>query len=65
MVSGVGVMNPKAQVVDAFPHEIREIEHAWIPLADGTRLAARLWLPVDAEERPVPAILEHLMTLNH
>ena len=49
MVSGIGVMNPKAQIVDAFPQEIREIEHAWIPLADGTRLAARLWLPVDAE----------------
>jgi putative CocE/NonD family hydrolase len=32
----------------------------WIPLADGTRLAARMWLPQDAEEHPVPAILEYL-----
>jgi len=31
-----------------------------IPLQDGTRLAARLWLPVDAEHHPVPAILEYL-----
>ena len=39
---------------------MREIEHAWIPLADGTRLAARIWLPEDAEDDPVPAILEYL-----
>ena len=31
-----------------FPHAVREIENEWIPLADGTRLAARLWLPDDA-----------------
>ncbi|WP_129141195.1 CocE/NonD family hydrolase [Modicisalibacter coralii] len=43
-----------------FPHAIREIEHLEIPLADGTRLAARIWLPEDAETRPVPAILEYL-----
>ena len=28
--------------------------------ADGTKLAARIWLPVDAETHPVPAILEYL-----
>ncbi|HSI00546.1 MAG TPA: CocE/NonD family hydrolase [Reyranella sp.] len=39
---------------------VREIENAWIPLADGTRLAARLWLPDDAERAPVPALLEYL-----
>lgn len=39
---------------------IREVENAWIPLADGTRLAARLWLPADAADDPVPAILEYL-----
>ena len=43
-----------------FPHTVREIEHTLIPLRDGVRLAARLWLPVDADERPVPAILEYL-----
>ena len=36
------------------------IENGWIPLADGTRLAARLWLPEDAEHDPVPAVLEYL-----
>jgi putative CocE/NonD family hydrolase len=39
---------------------IREIRNTWIPLGDGVRLGARIWLPVDAEERPVPAILEYL-----
>ncbi len=43
-----------------FPREIREIEHINIPLSDGTRLAARIWLPLDAEDRPVPAILEYI-----
>lgn len=38
--------------------EPREIENAWIPLADGARLAARVWLPAEAEA--VPAILEYL-----
>jgi putative CocE/NonD family hydrolase len=32
----------------------------FIPLRDGTRLAARVWLPEDADERPVPAVLEYL-----
>ena len=44
----------------ANPRSVREIEHLWIPLADGTRLAARMWLPEDAEADPVPAILEYI-----
>jgi uncharacterized protein len=43
-----------------FPRRTREIEHAWIPLSDGTRLAARIWLPVDAEDDAAPAVLEYL-----
>jgi predicted acyl esterase len=43
-----------------FPRRVREIEHIWITLADGCRLAARIWLPEDAEADPVPAILEFL-----
>ncbi len=38
----------------------RIIETQWIPLADGTRLAARLWIPDEAERTPLPAILEYL-----
>ncbi len=47
-------------IVTSFPCAIREIEHTLIPLKDGTRLAARVWLPEDAEARPVPALLEYL-----
>ena len=39
---------------------MRTIPTAWIELADGCRLAARIWLPEDAEQHPVPAILEYL-----
>lgn len=35
-------------------------ENIWIELSDGCRLAARLWLPQDAMENPVPAILEYI-----
>jgi putative CocE/NonD family hydrolase len=38
----------------------RMIEPVFIPMADGVRLAARLWLPDDAERKPVPAILEYI-----
>jgi putative CocE/NonD family hydrolase len=51
-------MSPR--IVSAFPRAVRVIENEWIPLADGTRLAARLWLPEDAAQNPVPALLEYL-----
>ncbi|MEL7252671.1 MAG: CocE/NonD family hydrolase [Pseudomonadota bacterium] len=31
-----------------------------IPLTDGTRLSAAVWMPDDAHDNPVPAILEYL-----
>jgi predicted acyl esterase len=43
-----------------FPRRVRTIDHVWIPMSDGTRLAARMWLPEDAEDDPVPAILEYV-----
>src|SRR5580765_2703853 len=43
-----------------FPRPIRVIDTAWIELSDGCRIAARVWLPVDAEADPVPAIVEYL-----
>jgi len=46
--------------VTQFPRQVREIENLFITLADGCRLAARIWLPADAETKPVPAILEYL-----
>ncbi|HEY7689592.1 MAG TPA: CocE/NonD family hydrolase [Dongiaceae bacterium] len=48
------------RTVTEFPRKIREIENVFIPLKDGTKLAARIWLPEDAEKTPVPAILEYL-----
>lgn len=35
-------------------------DHVLIPMADGARLSARIWLPADASDRPVPALLEYL-----
>ncbi len=35
-------------------------EHLWIPMPDGTRLAARLWLPRGASQHPVPGIFEYI-----
>lgn len=43
-----------------FPRSVRTIESTWIPMRDGTRLSARVWLPADAERDPVPAILEYI-----
>ncbi|RTR02490.1 CocE/NonD family hydrolase [Halomonas nitroreducens] len=36
------------------------IENAWIPMPDGARLAAKLWLPEGAEQAPVPGLLEYI-----
>ncbi|XKE45928.1 CocE/NonD family hydrolase [Halomonas organivorans] len=47
------------RIVETFPRRVME-EETWIPMADGTRLAARIWRPVDADQHPVPAILEYL-----
>ena len=48
------------QIKHDFPRPIREITHLWVPMSDGARLAARIWLPVDAETHPVPALLEYI-----
>ncbi len=45
---------------DISTNGVRDIETIWIPMSDGTRLAARLWLPENASEAPVPAILEYI-----
>lgn len=48
------------QHISDFPYSVKEIEHFFISMPDGARLAARMWLPENAEEAPVPAILEYL-----
>ena len=47
------------RIVRDLPREIRELENIWIPLPDGERMAARVFLPIDAEIEPVPAIVEY------
>jgi len=42
------------------PVHVTVIEHCFVPLSDGTRLAARIWMPSDAPHQPVPAILEYI-----
>ena len=47
--TSVNLKLSRGPVRTEFPREVRVIEHAWIPMRDGCRLAARIWLPVDAE----------------
>lgn len=46
-----------------FPYPVEVVENLFIPLPDGTRLAAKLWRPAGAG--PVPAILEYLPYRKH
>lgn len=46
--------------IDSLPCRVREVEHTLITMPDGVKLAARLWLPENAEEQPVPALLEYI-----
>jgi hypothetical protein len=48
------------RTVDVPQEQVGPPQDGWIPLADGTRLAARIWRPVAASSQPVPAILEYL-----
>ena len=43
-----------------FPRRVRTIENVFIPMPDGQRLAARMWIPEDAETDKVPAIFEYM-----
>ena len=48
------------KTVTDFPRKTICIEDQAIIMPDGTRLSARIWMPDDAAENPVPVILEHL-----
>ena len=45
-----------------FPHAVEIVENLFIPLPDGTRLAAKLWRPATGRH---PAILEYLPYRKH
>lgn len=49
-----------ATIQTDFPFSVRTIENIFVPLPDGTRLAARVWMPEGAGAHPVPALLEYL-----
>jgi putative CocE/NonD family hydrolase len=46
--------------VTSLPYATKEEQHVWIPVSDGTRLAARIWRPVSSDDTPVPAVLEYI-----
>lgn len=48
------------ETVSAFRHPIERVENIWIPLKDGQKMAAKMWIPKAAIERPVPAIFEYI-----
>jgi uncharacterized protein len=53
-------MGAAGRVVSDPSSTVRVLPHEWIPMPDGCRLAARIWLPEDAHSHPVPAILEYV-----
>ena len=48
------------EIVTQFPFEITDQRDVAIVLSDGCRLSARVWMPVDAAQNPVPAVLEYI-----
>ena len=50
----------KAPDVRNYRDEVENVEIAWIPMKDGRKLAARLLLPKDQKNRPVPCIFEYI-----
>jgi len=49
-----------SSIVEVNDPSIRIIENVWIPMPDGSRLAARLFLPHTANQAPTGAVLEYL-----
>jgi len=48
------------KIVKDFPYEVVEHPDMGITMSDGCRISARVWMPVKAEQEPMPVILEHL-----
>lgn len=53
-------MRERSTEREEFPYPVHSEENIWIPMRDGTKLAARIWLPEDAANTPVPAVLEYI-----
>ncbi|ALE05030.1 peptidase S15 [Arthrobacter sp. ERGS1:01] len=48
------------KITTEFPRTVTVMENVFIPMSDGAMLAATIWLPEDAVDRPVPVLLEYL-----
>ncbi|WP_218062933.1 CocE/NonD family hydrolase [Arthrobacter sp. SDTb3-6] len=48
------------KITTDFPRNVTVMDDVFIPMGDGAQLAATIWLPEDAEENPVPVLLEYL-----
>ena len=48
------------KTVTEFLHAISDRSDVGIVMSDGCRLSARVWMPVDAAQNPVPAVLEYI-----
>lgn len=48
------------KTITTIAKNVRVMEHVWIPLSDGIRLAGKIWMPEGASQEPVPAILEYM-----
>ncbi|GAE29634.1 CocE/NonD family hydrolase [Halalkalibacter hemicellulosilyticus] len=59
MVFNIKDSNERVVKTD-FPREIKKTDSIFIPMSDGKKLAATIWMPIDADEYPVPAILEYI-----
>lgn len=59
MVNLVAAPMDQLQPRVEFPHKVRVESNLRIPLADGNWLHARLWVPEDANDNPVPAVVEY------
>ena len=51
-VTARGIEQHLSSLVAVDDPQVKVIENVWIPMADGTRLAARLFLPASAETTP-------------
>ena len=53
-------MKAKTIAWSEFLYPIEVHEHITIPMRDGIGLSAKIWMPKNAPEKPVPAILEYI-----
>lgn len=47
------------RITTNLPRAGTRMDDVWIPMSDGARLAATIWLPTDASEQPVPVVLDY------